>query len=211
LYQGPSGTNNDRAYAVSYNRPIDMNSTANLAQPPDFLFGEEYAAIYWLEHNGYNVSYISGIDAATNAALLLNTKSYMDVGHDEYWSQSQYANEKAAADAGVGLAFLSGNQIYCGIPRLHRVSTPAIRPTERSWNTRTFGAGRNSIRMGRQTAERVCFATLSTDPELQKIHFPGRSSPWTISARSTTFPSPPACRNSASGETPALPAAMVAR
>ena len=28
LYQGPSGTNSDRASAVSYNRPIDMNSTS---------------------------------------------------------------------------------------------------------------------------------------------------------------------------------------
>src|SRR5262249_53196924 len=57
-------------------------------------------------------SYISGIDAATNPGLLLNTKAYIDVGHDEYWSQSQFANVKAARDAGINLAFLSGNQIY---------------------------------------------------------------------------------------------------
>src|SRR6516164_5332628 len=112
LYFGPSGTRSDRAYAVSYNRPIAMNSTVNGVGPQDFLFGEEYAAIYWLEQNGYNVSYISGIDAATNAGLLRNTKAYIDVGHDEYWSQSQFANVKAAADAGIDLAFLSGNQIY---------------------------------------------------------------------------------------------------
>jgi VCBS repeat-containing protein len=127
LYQGPSGSNSDRAYAVSYNRPIAMNSTNNLAGPQDFLFGEEYAAIYWLEQNGYDLSYISGIDAATNAALLLNTKSYIDVGHDEYWSQSQYANVKAAADAGVNLAFLSGNQTYWDIelaPSLDASATP---------------------------------------------------------------------------------------
>ena len=112
LYQGPSGTNSDRAYEVSYNRPIEMNVNSNEAGSQDFLFGEEYAAIYWLEQNGYNVSYISGIDAATNPGLLLNTKAYMDAGHDEYWSQPQFANVKAAADAGVNLAFLSGNQIY---------------------------------------------------------------------------------------------------
>ena len=41
--------------------------------------------------------------------------AYIDVGHDEYWSQSQFANVKAAADAGVNLAFLSGNQIYWDI------------------------------------------------------------------------------------------------
>lgn len=112
LYQGPSGTNSDRAFEVSYNRPIAMNSTANEAGPQDFLFGEEYAAIYWLEQNGYNLNYVSGIDAATNAGLLLNTKAYIDVGHDEYWSQSQFANVEAAGDAGVNLGFLSGNQIY---------------------------------------------------------------------------------------------------
>ena len=112
LYQGPSGTNSDRAYAVSYNRPIEMNVNTNEAQPPDFLFGEEFAAIYWLEENGYNLNYISGIDAATNPGLLLNAKTYVDVGHDEYWTQSQFANVKAAADAGVNEAFLSGNQIY---------------------------------------------------------------------------------------------------
>ena len=112
LYFGPDLQRSDRAYAVSYNRPIAMNSTVNGVGPQDFLFGEEYAAIYWLEQNGYNVSYISGIDAATNAGLLRNTKAYIDVGHDEYWSQSQFANVKAAADAGVNLAFLSGNQSY---------------------------------------------------------------------------------------------------
>ncbi len=65
-----------------------------------------------MEQNGYDVSYISGIDAATNPGLLLNTKAYVDVGHDEYWTQPQFANVKAAADAGVNEAFLSGNQIY---------------------------------------------------------------------------------------------------
>ena len=112
LYTGPDQKNTDRAYAVSYNRPIAMNSTANESQAADYLFGEEYAAIYWLEQNGYSVNYISGIDAATNASSLLNAKTYIDVGHDEYWTQSQYANVQAAAAAGVNLAFLSGNNAY---------------------------------------------------------------------------------------------------
>src|SRR5262249_46915767 len=113
LYYGPSGTNSDRAYAVSYNRPITMVAAAtNGIGSQDFLFGEEYAAIYWLEQNGYNVSYISGIDAATNAGLLLNTKAYIDVGHDEYWSQSPFPNLKPPRDAGINPSFLSGNQTY---------------------------------------------------------------------------------------------------
>ena len=36
----------------------------------------------------------------------------MDAGHDEYWTDSQVANVQAAANAGVNLAFLSGNEIF---------------------------------------------------------------------------------------------------
>src|SRR6185437_2292278 len=53
-----------RAYAVSYNRPIITRDGGIVAGPQDFLFGEEYPAIRWLEENGYDVNYISGIDTA---------------------------------------------------------------------------------------------------------------------------------------------------
>src|SRR5205814_3084650 len=49
---------------------------------------------------------------ATSSSLLLNHKIFMDIGHDEYWTETQRANVQAAADAGVNLAFLSGNEIY---------------------------------------------------------------------------------------------------
>jgi Domain of unknown function (DUF4082)/Cadherin-like domain/Bacterial Ig domain len=113
---GPSTGTPGAAYAVSYNRPIitqDANVSAGLsASSNDSLFGAEYAAIYWLEENGYNVSYISGMDTATNGALLLNHKVFMDAGHDEYWTDSQVANVQAAANAGVNLTFLSGNEVF---------------------------------------------------------------------------------------------------
>ncbi len=76
------------------------------------LFGAEYAAIYWLEENGYDVSYISGLDTATNGSLLLNHKVFMDAGHDEYWTDSQVANVQAAENAGVNAVFLSGNEMF---------------------------------------------------------------------------------------------------
>jgi hypothetical protein len=101
------------AFAVSYNRPIVTQDGVGLyAGPQDSLFGAEYDAIYWLEENGYDVSYISGIDTATNGSLLLNHKVFMDAGHDEYWTDSQVANVQAAVNAGVNLAFLSGNEIF---------------------------------------------------------------------------------------------------
>ncbi len=101
-----------RADAVSYNRPIISRDGGFASGPQDFIFGEEYPAIRWLEQNGYDVNYISGIDTAQNAAQLLNSQIFMSVGHDEYWSADQRANVQAARDAGVNLAFLSGNEMY---------------------------------------------------------------------------------------------------
>lgn len=101
------------AFAVSYNRPIVTRDGVGLyAGPQDTLFGAEYSAIYWLEENGYDVSYISGLDTSSNGALLLNHKVFVDDGHDEYWTDSQVANVQAAQKAGVNTAFLSGNEIF---------------------------------------------------------------------------------------------------
>ena len=37
---------------------------------------------------------------------------FLSVGHDEYWSGPQRANVEAARDAGVNLAFFSGNEVF---------------------------------------------------------------------------------------------------
>ena len=95
------GLGQGAAYAVSYNRPLTtLDSSGFASGPQDTVFGAEFAAIYWLEQNGYDVSYISGMDTATNGSLLLNHKIFMDAGHDEYWTDSQVANVQAAANAG---------------------------------------------------------------------------------------------------------------
>lgn len=101
-----------RAYKVSYNRPIITRDGGFAAGPQDFIFGVEYAAIRWLERNGYDVNYITGIDTARDGAQLLNSKVLLSVGHDEYWSADQRDNVEAARDGGVNLAFLSGNEMY---------------------------------------------------------------------------------------------------
>ena len=101
----------NRAYAVSYNRPYKI-MTSVYGGPWDFIFTSEYAAIRWLERNGYDVSYISGVDVARSGELLLDHKVFLSVGHDEYWSAEQRANVEAARDAGVNLAFWSGNTTY---------------------------------------------------------------------------------------------------
>ena len=111
---GPAtGQGAGRTYAVSYNRPIaTRGGVGTYAGPQDYLFGVEYAAISWLEQNGYDVSYMAGVDVDRYGSLLLNHEVYLDVGHDEYWSGQQRANVEAARDAGVNLQFWSGNEVY---------------------------------------------------------------------------------------------------
>ncbi len=110
------GLANGRAYKVSYNRPF-LTRGDNSGR--DFLFSNEYPMLRFLEANGYDTSYISSLDTDQsgknlngNATNLLNHKVFLSVGHDEYWSADQRANVEAARDAGVNLAFFSGNEVY---------------------------------------------------------------------------------------------------
>jgi Domain of unknown function (DUF4082)/Fibronectin type III domain/Bacterial Ig domain len=97
------------AAKVSYNRPF--NSGQN-DQGDSWFMSTEYPMIRFLEANGYDVSYMSGLDVATRGSLLLNHKAFLSVGHDEYWSGDQRANVEAARAAGVSLAFFSGNEVF---------------------------------------------------------------------------------------------------
>jgi hypothetical protein len=94
--------------AVSYSRPF-ANYDAN---PLNFYFGEEFAMSRFLERNGFDVSYTSGIDTARRGHEILEHKVFISVGHDEYWSGEQRANVEAARDAGVNLTFFSGNDVF---------------------------------------------------------------------------------------------------
>ena len=76
------------------------------------FFGPEFPMIQWLESNGYDVSYFTGVDAARNGSLIKNHKIYMDWGHDEYVSGPARTNVQAARDAGVNMAFFSGNEFF---------------------------------------------------------------------------------------------------
>ena len=103
------GGSHGRAYKVSYNRPVLTRGREN---GRDFFMSSEYAMVRFLERNGYDVSYIAGVDTDRRGQLLTNHKVFLSVGHDEYWSKAQRANVEAARDAGVNLQFLSGNEVY---------------------------------------------------------------------------------------------------
>jgi hypothetical protein len=107
LYGGLGPAPDGRAYEVSYNRPLDIGGDNG-------IYGSEYMMLAWLERNGYDVSYTSGVDvsSASGATLLKKHKVYLSSGHDEYWTQSQYSNVLAARKAGVRQGFFSGNEVF---------------------------------------------------------------------------------------------------
>lgn len=106
FYQGAA---NGRAFKISYNRPF---ATRSGTEARDFYFSSEYATVRFMERNGYDMSYIAGVDTDRRGAELRKHKVFLSVGHDEYWSGAQRKNMEAARDAGVNLQFLTGNEGY---------------------------------------------------------------------------------------------------
>lgn len=97
---------------VSYDRPYGKYCQifdAPLSQGSGEFLLWEFPLAFWLEREGYDVTYCSNTDTLSNAAGLLRAKGFLSVGHDEYWSLEQFNNVKAAVDAGVHVAFFSGN------------------------------------------------------------------------------------------------------
>ena len=99
------------ASKVSYNRP--WHTALDDSGRSWFMYAE-YPMIRFLEENGYDVSYTSGVDVSQPgyASTIEQHKVFLSAGHDEYWTAQQRANVTAARDAGVNLAFFSGNEVF---------------------------------------------------------------------------------------------------
>ena len=118
LYAGSAGDSqgsqldSGRAVQVSYNRPFATRFDTPGGQ--DFFFATEFPMIQFLEKNGYDVSYVSQIDVAQPgaASMLEQHKVFVNAGHSEYWDPGDRSNVTAARDAGVNLAFFTGNTMW---------------------------------------------------------------------------------------------------
>lgn len=97
---------------VSYDRPYGKYCQI-LDQPLSQGSGEfllwEFPLAFWMEAEGYDITYCSNTDIHTSIDPLKRVKGFLSVGHDEYWSLEQFSHVKQAVDEGLNAAFLSGN------------------------------------------------------------------------------------------------------
>jgi hypothetical protein len=101
---------------VSFNRPYGkycqiLDAPLSTGSGEWFLW--EFPLAYWMESRGYDLTYISNLDTHADPNGLLRSKGFLSVGHDEYYSIEMFRHLKLAVDAGVNVAFLSGNTC-CG-------------------------------------------------------------------------------------------------
>jgi hypothetical protein len=99
----------DRPYAVYYNGlPAHTQPITNGSG--EFLLWE-FPLAFWLEREGYDVTYISNLDTHADPKGLTRGKGFLSVGHDEYWTRQMFDNLCKARDEGLSIAFLSGNSV----------------------------------------------------------------------------------------------------
>ncbi len=101
---------------VSFNRPYGRYCQifdAPLSQGSGEFLLWEFPIAFWLEAEGYDVTYISNLDTHTDAAGLRRARGLLSVGHDEYWSIEMFRHVEEAVKSGLNVAFLSGNTC-CG-------------------------------------------------------------------------------------------------
>jgi hypothetical protein len=100
---------------VGFDRPYGKYCQL-IDQPLSVGSGEwflwEFPLAYWMESQGYDVTYISNLDTHRDPAGLRRARGFLSVGHDEYWTLEMFRHVEAARDAGVSLAFLAGNAAF---------------------------------------------------------------------------------------------------
>ena len=115
VYTHPKGNQGPWA-DVSFDRPYGREAqfTGVVNDPLTVGSGEflplEFPLAYWLEQHGYDVTYCANSDMLTPDRGL-KCKSFISVGHDEYWHIDQFNSVVKMRDKGVNLLFLSGNSV----------------------------------------------------------------------------------------------------
>ncbi|CAN5422920.1 hypothetical protein BH11PSE11_BH11PSE11_01630 [soil metagenome] len=105
LYSSNS-VGNTPARKVSFNRPYAVDGSGD-------LFQWEINMLRFLEREGYDVTYSTDVDLHEQGfALIAPHKTFLSVGHDEYWSYQMKTAVHQVRDAGKHLGFFGADAIY---------------------------------------------------------------------------------------------------
>lgn len=101
---------------VSFNRPYGkycqiLDAPLSIGSGEFFLW--EFPFAFWLEREGYDVTYISNTDVHADPSSLTRTNGVLSLGHDEYWTIEMFQHFQQAIQSGVSVGFFSGNAV-CG-------------------------------------------------------------------------------------------------
>ena len=104
-----AGNPNQRAAKVSFDRPM-----TNVIAEYNWVLRTEFPLIWWLERQGYNLTYTDDLGVHSQPAQLRPplTKTVAIAGHSEYWTKEMRDNMEAARDAGANIASFSANTAY---------------------------------------------------------------------------------------------------
>lgn len=109
-YWGPDvATSFDRPYG-KYCQIFD----APLSQGSGEFLLWEFPLAFWMEAQGYDLTYISNADTHADPPGLRRGRVWLSVGHDEYWSREMFDHVQGAIADGLHAAFFSGNTC-CGV------------------------------------------------------------------------------------------------
>ena len=112
LYTSPEGSlkaDSDVSFDRPYGKYSQIFESSQSVGSGEYRLWE-FPLAYWLEQHGYDVSYASNRDLLTPDRAL-KCKTFISVGHDEYWDLRQYHSVKELIQEGVNALFLSGNSI----------------------------------------------------------------------------------------------------
>lgn len=112
---------NGQAAKVSFNRPYAHEHTQPANYPyithgtrfgAGLLFEWEINLLRFMEREGYDVSYVTNLDLHESPNIIRSHRSFLSVGHDEYWTYQMKSAKHAAQSSGIHLGFFGANQAY---------------------------------------------------------------------------------------------------
>ena len=101
---------------ISFDRPYGKYCQifdAPLSTGSGEFFLWEFPFVFWMEEQGYDVTYISNLDTHADAKGLSRAKGLISIGHDEYYSIEMFNHLQGAIAKGLNVGFFSGNTC-CG-------------------------------------------------------------------------------------------------